>query len=72
MQRYADTDRDSGVHSFEIHDTSIIVWFKGTNRPYTYSYQRAGMQHVEQMKRLALAGDGLNEYINDHVQKSYD
>lgn len=72
MQKYADTDRDSGVHSFEIDESSITVWFKGTSRPYTYSYNRAGQYHVEQMKRLALAGDGLNEYINDHVKKSYD
>lgn len=72
MQRYADTDRDSGVYGFEIHDTSITVWFKGSSKSYTYSYQRAGQYHVEKMKRLALAGDGLNEYINDHVKKAYD
>ena len=72
MQRYADTDRDSGVHSFEISDTSLTVWFKGTSRSYIYSYQKAGQYHVDNMKRLALAGVGLNEYINDHVKKSYD
>ncbi len=72
MQRYADIDRDSGVMGFEISDTSIKVYFKGTSRPYIYSYRKAGMHHVEQMKRLALAGDGLNEYINDHVKKAYD
>lgn len=72
MQRYTDTDRDSGVQSFEIRDTSITVKFKGTNRLYTYSYQKAGSYHVENMKRLALTGDGLNEYINDHVKKSFD
>jgi len=72
MQRYADTDRDSGVHSFEINETSITICFKGSGRSYTYSYQRAGQYHVDNMKHLALAGDGLNEYINDHVKKSYD
>lgn len=72
MQRYADIDRDSGVLGFEIEDTSITVYFKGTSRPYTYSHRKAGAQHVEQMKRLALAGDGLNEYINDNVKKLYD
>jgi hypothetical protein len=71
-QRYSDTDKDSGVHSFEIADTSITVWFKGTDRSYTYSYHTAGQHHIEQMKRLAQRGDGLNEYINDHVRKSYD
>lgn len=72
MQRYADLDKDSGVMGFDIGETSITVYFKGTSRPYVYSYRGAGMQHVETMKKLALTGDGLNEYINDHVRKSYD
>ena len=72
MQRYADIDRDSGVLGFDINETSITIYFKGTSRPYIYSYIKAGRHHVEQMKRLALAGDGLNEYINDHVKKAYD
>ncbi len=70
MQRYADIDRYSGVMGFEIFDTSIKIYFKRTT--YTYSYQKAGRHHIEQMKRLALSGDGLNEYINNHVKKSYD
>ncbi len=72
MQRYADTDKDSGVMGFDIEDTSITVYFKTANRPYIYSYRGAGRQHVEAMKELAIAGDGLNEYINDHVRNSYD
>ena len=72
MQRYADTDRDSGVYGFEIYDQSIKVWFKSAGKPYIYSYQKAGLHHVENMKKLALSGDGLNEYINEHVRKSYD
>lgn len=72
MQRYADTDRDSGVFHFDIADSSITVWFKNTARSYTYSSQRAGRHHVERMKQLALAGDGLNEYINENIKKFYD
>ncbi len=72
MQRYADMDRDSGVMGFEISDTSIKIYFKSTARPYIYSYRIAGQIHVEQMKLLALAGDGLNKYINDHVKKAND
>ena len=44
MQIYADIDRDSGVMGFEIEDTSITVYFKGTSRPYIYSYRKAGIQ----------------------------
>ncbi|MBU3947271.1 MAG: hypothetical protein KJ826_03505 [Proteobacteria bacterium] len=72
MQKYADIDNDSGVDSFEIKDSSITVWFKGTTRAYTYSYSVAGQHHVEKMKQLALAGDGLNAYINYNVKFKYD
>lgn len=71
MQRYRDIDNDSGVHSFEINDNSITVKFSGTTRSYTYSYASAGQQHIENMKRLALAGDGLNAYINKNVKHKY-
>ncbi len=72
MEIYTDIDRDSGVHGYEINDTSITVYFKGNSKPYTYSHLKAGQYHVENMKRLARSGDGLNEYINDHVKKAYD
>ena len=68
MQIYKDIDNDSGVHGFEISDTSIIVWFDGTQRSYTYSYQSAGQPNIEQMKKLALAGEGLNAFINKYVK----
>ena len=54
MQKYADINNDSGVDSFEINDSSITVWFKGTSRSYTYSYSSAGEYHVETMKKCAL------------------
>ncbi len=71
MQKYANTDGDSNVESFEINSTSIIVKFKGTARTYTYSYQSAGQDQVETMKRLARSGNGLNSYINRHVKFKY-
>lgn len=72
MQKYADINNDSGIDSFEIKDVSITVLFKGTNKLYIYSYSRAGQDHVEQMKKLALAGDGLNAYINENVKFGFD
>jgi archaellin len=72
MQRYSDINRNSGVMGFDINDTSITVYFKGTAKPYVYSYRKAGRHHVDQMKYLAMAGDGLNEYINENVRKTFD
>ena len=71
MQKYANINNDSGVDSFEINDSSITVWFKGTSRSYTYSYSSAGEYHVETMKKCALAGDGLNAYINNNVKDKH-
>ena len=72
MQRYANIGGDSGVSGFEIHDSSITVSFTGTSRSYTYSYSSAGQHHIEAMKQLAVAGNGLNAYINHNVKFKYD
>ncbi|MFC3903059.1 hypothetical protein SAMN05421749_104141 [Acinetobacter marinus] len=72
MERYLDVNGDSGVVGYEIGDTYIRVKFSGTTRIYTYSYQSAGMNRVENMKRLARSGDGLNSYIMRYAKKLYE
>lgn len=65
MQPYNDIDNDSNIEAFEIGDDSISVrFFDG--RIYVYTYQSAGASHIEEMKRLAHAHDGLNAYINKY------
>ena len=71
MQIYRDVDRDSGVEAFELKQNSIIVKFKGSARTYEYSHASAGIANVEEMKRLALSGDGLHAYINRRVKLNY-
>lgn len=72
MERYRNSGGDSGVSAYEIGPDYIKVKFSGTSRTYTYSYRRAGSSHVEQMKVLALRGNGLNSYINRYVKHLYD
>jgi hypothetical protein len=72
MQLYKNLTGDSGVHSFEIGYDYILVKFSGTTRVYKYSYSKAGPGHVEQMKLLALRGEGLNSYINSNTKYLYD
>ena len=72
MPVYADIDGDSGVASYELGANFIQVFFKGTVKGYTYSYASAGEEHVETMKKLAHAGDGLNSYINRFVKYKYE
>ena len=63
MQLYNDIDNDSNIQAFEIGNDYIIVQFFG-GATYTYTYAGAGSQHIEEMKKLANAHDGLNAYIN--------
>ncbi len=65
MQRYRDTNGDSGVSAYEYADDWIRVQFKygGT---YEYRSSKIGAAHINVMKRLADSGDGLNAYINTH------
>lgn len=70
MERYANLSGNSPITGFQIEDRSITVWFG--YKTYTYSYNRAGSMHVENMKRLAKSGSGLSAYINRNVKYLYD
>lgn len=72
MERYRNSGGDSGVSTYEIGTDYIAVKFSGTAKVYTYSYRKAGRMHVENMKRLAQSGSGLNSYINRYVKHLYD
>ena len=72
MERYRNSGGDSGVAFYEIGPDYIAVRFSSTGKIYTYSYRKAGSSHVENMKRLAQSGSGLNSYINRYVKNLYD
>lgn len=66
MKPYRDIDGDSGVEAYEYGADFIIIRFsKGRYTEYTYTYSSAGVNNIEKMKRLADAGDGLNEFISE-------
>lgn len=67
MQDYQNLGGDSGVSAYEIHEDSISVEFK-TGKVYEYSNGSAGSAHIENMKKLAIAGRGLNSYINTNPE----
>jgi hypothetical protein len=54
--------KDSGVIAYEIGNDYIIVEFK-TRDVYTYSYSSADEEAIEEMKRRALASEGLSTFI---------
>lgn len=70
MESYKNLGGDSNVAAYEIGSDSIKVQFRDDTL-YTYTYQSAGQSNIEQMKSLAIAGQGLNSFINRVVKKSY-
>lgn len=72
MTNYGNYSGNSNVESFEIGSDYIDVRFNGTAKIYRYSYRVAGRAEVEEMKKLAIQGKGLNGYINSNVKFKYD
>ena len=72
MPVYKNLDGDSGIVAYELGPDWIEIEFRrGSFRFYRYTYQSAGQNAVEEMKRLAGFGDGLNSYIKLHVKDGY-
>jgi hypothetical protein len=65
MQRYRNLSGNSGVVEFKIQPGFVIVRFDRGDL-YVYMSERVGGHHVEEMKRLAVAGKGLSTYITQH------
>ena len=70
MEKYKNYGGNSNVYGYEIGIDCIDVWFKGGSR-YTYTFQSAGRDNVEMMKKLAREGRGLNSYIMRCVRFGY-
>lgn len=72
MQVYKNLGGDSNVKGFVIGEDYIDVQFNGTAKVYRYSYRSAGRGKVEEMKKLAIIGKGLNSYIMRHARLDYE
>jgi len=70
VETYLNLGGNSNVIGYEIARESITVYF-GDGSAYLYTYQSAGNENVEEMKRLAMAGQGLNSFIKRIVNKAY-
>lgn len=70
MERYLNLGRDSGVALYEFGATSITVQFND-GASYLYTNESAGIEMIAEMKKLAIAGRGLNSFINKNVSKKY-
>jgi hypothetical protein len=70
MKYYKNLNQDSGVVAYEIGRKNIKVQFRDGSI-YNYTYESAGKEQVEQMKKLAVEGRGLATYINKQVRERY-
>ena len=72
METYGNAGGSSGISAYEIGADYVSVQFSNTGKVYTYSYGKAGKSHVDQMKKLARSGSGLNSYIMRNVKSLFD
>jgi hypothetical protein len=70
VKPYGSLTRDSGVVAYELGADFIRVQFRD-HSVYLYTYTSTGARDIEQMKDLAVRGEGLTTFINTHVRKRY-
>jgi curved DNA-binding protein CbpA len=63
-------NKDSGVSEFEYGADWIRVKFRD-GEFYEYRASKIGQSHINEMKRLADAGEGLTTYVNTHRDVYY-
>ena len=68
---YQSRNPNAGVRNFEILPDGIILEFADRKWRYLYNAEKPGLVHVNEMKGLALAGDGLTTYVNQQVGHNY-
>ncbi len=73
MELYGNRSGDSGVQAFELGSDFIEIQFKGKSRRYRYTSREIGVDDLERMKNLAIAGKGLATFINQnpHIRDGY-
>lgn len=71
MNRYLNLNGNSNICGYSIGLDRIRIQFNN-GRVYSYSYGKAGKNHVDIMKTLAERGSGLNSYIMKNVRYLYD
>ena len=71
MEQYRNLSGRSGVNFFEIGMDFIRVQFSNDPAVYVYDYEKPGSDEVEEMKILALSGNGLSTYIATQIRDNY-
>ena len=64
MKRYGNLHGNSGIAAYEEEAKSIRIQFT-SGSIYLYTYESAGKDDIEEIKKLAKEGEGLTRFIND-------
>ena len=70
MEKYKNLSGNSRVVAYEIGRDHIKVKFRDDS-VYLYNYVSPGRQALEEMKALALRGQGLSTFIHSRVSNNY-
>lgn len=72
LTRYRDINGDSGISAYKYGNDWIRVQFRNGG-VYEYQASKIGQSHINELKRLADSGDGLNTYIstNQDVKRGW-
>jgi len=70
MERYRNLGGNSGVYAYEIGEDYIKVQFSD-GAIYLYTNGVTGTYNIDNMKNLAIKGQGLNSFISTTVKKRY-
>ena len=68
---YKPSSPKTGVATYEILESAIILEFRDRKNRYLYNSTKPGAKHVAAMIELAKSGKGLSTYINQHVRENY-
>lgn len=68
MKLYENRSRTSPVVAYEFGDDSITIKYIDGS-VYLYTYASAGNANVEQLKKYALVGHGLNGFLTRFISK---
>lgn len=72
MISYKNLHGNSNVKCYNISENYIDIEFYNTPLVYRYSNVIPGIHVLNEIKRLAIQGYGLNSFINRYVKKNYE
>ena len=73
MTEYLNWNGESGIEAYEIHDDNTAIDIKFANgRVYTYQRENLGEINYNVICELAVAGAGLNAYLNKLRKRNFN